>query len=82
MRYFMVGSGDEVFIIILALPVLVLWNIQVILCCGNAIASHFNVASLSSLSIVLVGPTIILGGPNIHVSKHLNVILNLEYLQQ
>ena len=76
MRYFMLGSGDEVLMIIAALSVLVLWNIQVILCCGNAIALHTNVTLLSSISVVSDGACTIFGGPNIHVSKHFSIKIN------
>ena len=72
----MLGSGDEVLMIITALSALVLWNIQVIWCCGNAIASHTNVTLLSSISIVLDGPCTMSGGPNIHTSKHFSIKIN------
>jgi len=62
-RYFMLEPVNEVLIIILALLVVVLWNIQVILCCGNAIALHTNVTLLSSIAVVSTGASTISGGP-------------------
>ena len=72
----MLGSGDEVLMITAALTVLVVWNIQVILCCGNVITLHTNVTSSSSTCIISDGTCTISGDPNIHVTKHFNIKIN------
>jgi len=59
----MLVTDDEVEIITLATPFLVLWNIQVMLGCGRPITLHVNVTSLLSISVMFTGASTISGGP-------------------